>query len=216
MHIHSFFTTAALALTANAFLLPPGIADDVQAGQEKQAEKLHNAVDKVKAKAGEIVTQIVDHNSHNIKLDCASCPFALKTERDGHHEWTDGIESDLSLHFAVKDNHLTLNGDPFYPVTVQEMPGALHARQVPKASSDRKAYETGAYEQDLKLSYTLEFDTKADPEHDTLVEVTMSIIGIDGQMVKIDDVGIMVNKHKEDGAVSLPHIKQTFRSMLTS
>lgn len=188
MHLHTFLSTTALVLTANAFLIPQEIADDVQAA---------------KAKAAEFIPQIVDHNSQSLKLDCVSCPFALKTERNGMHEWTNDVESDLIMHFAAKDNHLTLNGRPFYPVTVQEMPGLLFASQVKKASAPETAFER--YEKDLKLSYTLEFQDEKTEDGNTVVGIMMTIIGLDGQMIKIDNVKIQAIKHA-DGSVSLPFL----------
>ena len=197
MYLPTLLSTAALALTANAFLIPPEIADKAQAVHHAGAEQLHKA----KAKAGEIVPQIVDHNSYDIKLDCASCPFALKSERSGVHEWTNDVESDLLMHFAAKDDQLTLNGKPFYPITPNKLPGLLYTPQVRKASEDGKGLE--GYDKDLKLSYTLEFETNAETEEDSLIDIKMTVLGIDGQMVKIDDVDIKVNKHKADGVVSI-------------
>jgi len=197
MHFSTFLSTTALVLTANAFLIPQEIADDVQAA---------------KAKASEFVPQIVDHNSQSLKLDCASCPFALKTERNGMHEWTNDVESDLIMHFAAKDNHLTLNGQPFYPVTMQDMPGLLFAPQVKKASSSDTAFE--GYEKDLKLSYTLEFQDEKTEDGNTVVGILMTILGLDGQMIKIDNLKIEAIKHA-DGSVSLPS-PQALRHPLTA
>jgi hypothetical protein len=188
MHFSTFLSTTALVLTANAFLIPQEIADDVQAA---------------KAKASEFVPQIVDHNSQSLKLDCASCPFALKTERNGVHEWTNDVESDLIMHFAAKDDHLTLNGKPFYPVTMQDLPGLLFAPQVKKASSSETGFER--YEKDLKLSYTLEFQDEKTEDGNTVVGILMTILGLDGQMIKIENLKIEAIKHA-DGSVSLPFL----------
>ena len=187
MHFTTFLSTTALALTANAFLIPQEIADDVQAA---------------KAKAAEFVPQIVDHNSQSVKLDCASCPFALKSERNGAHEWTNDVESDLIMHFAAKDSHLTLNGKPFYPVSIQEMPGLLFAPQIKKVSSPKTGFE--GYEKDLKLSYTLEFQGEKAEDGNTAVGMVMSILGIDGQMVRIDNVKIEAIKHADGSVCSNP------------
>lgn len=185
MHFSPFLSTAALVLTANAFLIPQEIADDVQAA---------------KARVANLVPQIVDYNSQSFKLNCASCPFALKTERNGMHEWTNDVESDLIMHFAAKDNHLALNGRPFYPVTMQDMPGLLFAPQVKKASASESGFE--GYEEDLKLSYTLEFQEEKTKDEGTVVGILMTILGIDGQMIKIDNIEIKAIKHA-DGSVSI-------------
>lgn len=184
MHFPTLLSTAALALTANAFLIPQEISDEVQAA---------------KAKAADLVPQIIEHNSQSVKLDCASCPFALKSERNGQHEWTNDVESDLIMHFAAKGNHLTLNGKPFYPVTMQEMPGLLYAPQTKKASQET-TFE--GYEKDLKLSYTLESQDGKTEDGNTVVGVIMTVLGIDGQMLKIDNVKVEAIKHA-DGSVSL-------------
>lgn len=210
MHIPTFLSTAALALTVNAFLIPPEIADEVQAAQHAKAGRLHNALEKAKAKAGEILPQVVDHNSYGLKLDCASCPFALKSERNGVHEWTNDVESDLLMHFAAKDDQLLFNGKPFYPITVDKMPGLLYVPQVRKASQSGKGLE--GYDKDLKLSYTLEFETKGETAEDSLIDIKITVLGIDGQMVKIDDVDIKVNKHKADGVLSILSVDTVARS----
>lgn len=188
MHFPTLLSTTALALTANAFLIPAEITDDVQAA---------------KAKAAEFVPQVLDrHNTQSLKLDCTSCPFALNTERHGAHEWANDVESDLVMHFTAKGDHLTLNGNPFYPVTVQDMPGLLYAPQVKKASS---ASSSEGYEKDLKLSYTLEFQDQKAEDGKTVVNIIMTILGIDGQMVRIDNIGIRAIKHA-DGTVRLPFL----------
>lgn len=198
MHFPTFLSVAALALTANAFLIPQEIADDVQAA---------------KAKVADLVPQIVDHNTQGFKLNCASCPFALKTERNGIHEWTNDVESDLVMNFAAKDNHLLLNGRPFYPVTMQDMPGLLFAPQVKKASASETGFE--GYEKDLKLSYTLEFQNEKTEDGNTVVDILMTILGLDGQMIKIENVEIKAVKHA-DGSVSCfpPHKPQTSTNRL--
>ena len=194
MHLTTFLSTTALALTANAFTsLSEEINADIQA-IEAQADN-----------ATKVVSRIVDHNSQGVKLDCASCPFALKSERNGAHEWTNDVESDLIMQFAAKDSHLTLNGKPFYPVSIQEMPGLLFAPQVKKISSPKTGFE--GYEKDLKLSYTLEFQGEKAEDGNTAVGMVMTILGIDGQMVRIDNVKIEAIKHADGSVCSNPPIE---------
>lgn len=180
MHFTTFLsTTASLALTANAFLIPQEIAEDVQAA---------------KAKAAEVVPSLFNHNSQSLDLDCSSCPFALTTERHGAREWKNGIESDLHMRFAAEQKHLTLNGEPFYPVTIQDLPGALHAAQT------KKGRDEGV---DVKLSYTLEMEHEKAADGNELVTVTMSVLGIENQMINVDNIEIKTIK-EADGSVGLP------------
>ena len=184
MHFNTFLSTATLALTANAFLLPAEIADEVQAAQ---------------AKAAHLVPSLLRPNSQSFTLDCSSCPFALKSERHGVHEWTNDVQSDLQMDFAVQNNHLTLNGKPFYPVTSKDLPGELLVHQTKKESESEKTLE--GYNGDLKLSYTLEIPQPVEVDGYQVATVTMSILGLDGEMVRVDDVKIKAIK-ATDGSVS--------------
>lgn len=186
MHLTNFLSTTALALTANAFLIPQEIADDVQAA---------------KSKAANVVPSLFDHTSQSShSLDCTSCPFALASERNGAHEWTNDVASTLEMDFATEDKHLTLNGKPFYPVTIEELPGELFVSQVPSNLSQSKLASEG-YQGDLKLSYTLEIPYPVEVDGHQLITVTMGILGLDGEMVKVDDVEIKAVK-EADGSVS--------------
>ena len=171
MHFTTFLSTATVALTANAFVLPAEIAE-VQAAKAKDA---------------------------NFALDCSSCPFALESERHGVHEWTNDVQSDLQMDFAVQNNHLTLNGNPFYPVTIKDLPGELFVHQTKKETESEKTLE--AYNGDLKLSYTLEIPQSEGVDGHQIATVILSILGLDGEMVRVDNVKIKAIK-AADGSVS--------------
>ena len=187
MHLTTFLSTATLALTVNAFLLPAEIADEVQAA---------------KAKAANLVPSLLTPNSKSLTLDCSSCPFALKSERHGVHEWTNDVQSDLQMDFAVQNNHLTLNDKPFYPVTIKDLPGELSAHQTKKETESEKTLE--GYNGDLKLSYTLEIPQPGEVDGHQVATVIMSILGLDGQMVRVDNIKIKAIK-AADGSVSHSH-----------
>ena len=183
MHITNFLSTATLALTANAFLIPLEIVDDLEA-----------------TKAANIVPSIVDHNTQTLSLDCSTCPFALASERHGAREWTNDVKSDLEMEFAADNKHLTMNGKTLYPVTINDLPGELSALQVEKGAGASKD------NLNLKLSYTLEIPQPQKVEDAELVTVIMNILALDGQMVKVDNVEVQALK-EADGSVSVsyPH-----------
>ena len=97
------------------------------------------------------------------------------------------------MRFAAEQKHLTLNGNPFYPVTIQDLPGALLAAQV------KKGRDEGVH---VKLSYTLEMEQQKAVDGNELVTITMSVLGIENQMIKVDNVEIKTIK-EADGSVSL-------------
>ena len=87
-------------------------------------------------------------NSQTINLDCSTCPFALSSKRDGSHEWTDDIESQLEMKFETEGKALKFNGVPFYPISNPILPPTLYVSQSKKDGqsssmvsmiSDRKA-----------------------------------------------------------------------------
>ena len=184
MHFTTVLSTT-LALTANAFLLPAEIADEVQAA---------------KAKVATLVPSLLT-TQQSLTLDCSSCPFALGSERHGVHEWITNVPSDLQLNFAAQNNHLTLNGKPFYPVTIKDLPGELFAHQIQKENDGEKRLES--YSRDLKLSYTLELPQPEEVDGHQVATIILSILGLDGEMVRVDDVKIKAIK-AADGSVKSP------------
>ena len=192
MHFTTLLSTSVLALTANAFLVPLEIAEDVQAA---------------KAKAANVIPSLFDHNTQSINLDCSSCPFALTSERNGAHEWTNDIKSDLHMSFTAERQHLFLNGKAFYPATIQDLPGALYAPQI------KKDVESGQGK-DVKLSYAVEIDHDMAVDGNELITVTMSILGIDTEMIKVDDIEIKTIK-EADGSVSISQ-SATFTDHITN
>ena len=198
MHFTTFLSTATLALTANAFLLPQEIADEVQAA---------------KAKAANLAPTLLTPIPQSVTLDCSSCPFALKSERHGVHEWTNDVQSVLLMDFAVQHNHLTLNGNPFYPVTIKDLPGELSVHQIKKETESEKALE--GYNGDLKLSYTLEIPQSEEVDGHQVVTVILSILGLDGEMVRVENVKVKAIK-AADGSVSHPNDNSSIYLPITS
>ncbi|KAL9596136.1 MAG: hypothetical protein Q9219_005997 [cf. Caloplaca sp. 3 TL-2023] len=168
--------SAGFALTANAFLLPPEITG------------------KVKATSDQVVPALINPQSRTVNLDCKGCPFALASQRNGRHEWTNAVESDLQLKFTAKNDKLKLNGVPFYPVTPPFAPAPLSVKQTKKSQDDATSSHEG-YDGDLRLSYSLEIGDKKKnfpiPGQDaTATEITFSILGLDNEVVQVDDIKI--------------------------
>ncbi|KAL8716380.1 MAG: hypothetical protein Q9220_000287 [cf. Caloplaca sp. 1 TL-2023] len=168
--------SAGLALTANAFLLPPEAANNLEAAKNNVAPHL------------------IDPQSRSIDLDCSDCPYALASQRNGHHEWTHDVKSDLRLKFTTEGNQLKLNGVPFYPVTQPFTPAPLSAKQIQKTVGDEVVSKQG-HDGDLALSYTVEFNKEKKsfpaPGQDAVVtEITFSVLGLDNEVVHVDDVKI--------------------------
>ena len=113
--------------------------------------------------------------------------------------WTDNVESDLQMEFAAQDKQLTLNGKPFYPATIKQLPGALYAPKTRKNSESDKTLKDS--QEGLKLSYTLEFEGQKAEDGNELTLVTMSVLGIENQMIRVDNVQIKAIK-EADGTVS--------------
>ena len=175
MHAPSLLS-AGFALAVNAFLLPPEAASKFEAAKEN------------------IVPTLVHPNSRSLALDCSNCPFALASQRNGHHEWTNAVNSDLHLHFTADDGRLKLNGVPFYPITPPFTPAPLTVKQTTKPEDVRDTSFQG-YQGDLGLSYSLEVgDSKKHlpiPGQDAIAtEITMSILGLDNEVVHVDDIKI--------------------------
>ena len=169
----------SLALSAQAFLIPgevdafskDGLSNNPPAPVSQQSEK-------------------------DLTLDCSSCPYALNSERHGGHEWTNDVESDLHLKIDSDGESLRLNGVSFYPIQ-GVIPPQLHVSQSKKDGED-PTFE--AYQGDLRLSYSLEYSEKKADDGNSLVTVVMSLMALDGQMIRIDDVEIKTIK-KADGKV---------------
>ena len=163
-------SVGVLALTANSFLIPGDLKDFSTEGS-----------DLAQILAGE----------KRVSVDCSSCPYALNSERDGRHEWTNDVASDLEMKLDSNGDSLRLNGNSFYPINVLAPPPPLHVSQIPKENKDTSPE---GFQGDLKMSYSLEFDEKKAEDGSSLVTVVMTILGLDGEMVKIDSVEVRAIK----------------------
>lgn len=179
MILPTLLSAGTLAVAAQAFLLPLEVVETAEVSKQ----------------LAPFVGQ-----SQEIDLDCSSCPFALESSRHGLHEWTSSPKSDLKLNFATGDGKLRLNGVPFYPINFPELPPVLSAKQVAKKDAEGMSTKVpNPYHGDLTLSYSLEVNdvkhfANPDEEEADVVSVVISIMGLDDQMVQVDDIHIKLLK----------------------
>ncbi|KAI4240161.1 MAG: hypothetical protein L6R40_005294 [Gallowayella cf. fulva] len=183
--------SAGFALTANAFLLPPGTANTLEAASNN------------------VAPNVIDPFSRSISLDCSDCPYALVSQRNGRHEWTNAVKSDLQLKFTSEHDKLKLNGVPFFPVTPPFTPAVLSAKQIRK--DEEKATSHEGYDGDLTLSYSLEINSEkksfpAPGQEATLTELTLSILGLDNEVVRVEDIKIK--------ALTIPDLQNTKHELI--
>lgn len=167
--------SAGFVLTANAFLLPPEVATT-----PNNAPKKH------------LISNLPQ--SRTITLDCSECPFALASQRNGRHEWTHSVKSDVELTFTTDNDKLKLNGVPVYPVLPPpSVPAPVLVKQI-KKSEDDEAMSHQGYEGDLTLSYSIEVhnmkSSSGAQQGITATEITFSILGLDNEVAHVDDIKI--------------------------
>ena len=147
---------------------------------------------------------LIGTHSRTVNLDCSTCPFALNSQRDGAHEWTDDVESVLEMKFETEGKALKFNGVPFYPISKPALPSALYVSQTKK---DGQSSNMEGYDGNLRLSYSMEYDEKKF-EDNILVTVLMTVMGLDGQMIKVENIEVTAIK-EQDGTVRL-HFNHPF------
>ena len=141
---------------------------------------------------------LIDTSTQSLNLDCSSCPFALSSQRNGAHEWTNDVESELDMKFESDSKALKFNGVPFYPLANPILPPTLFVSQSKK---DGQSSNMEGYDGNLRLSYSMEYDEKKFQEK-SLVTILMTVMGLDGQMINVDNIEVTAIK-EEDGTVSI-------------
>ena len=186
LSLSTILSAGAFAWTANAFLLPLEVVEDVSASRALAPFTLQ---------------------SHEVHLDCSGCPFALNSKRNGQHEWTSNVKSDLELKFSTTGDRISVNGVPFYPLVFPEVP-LLSVKQVEKEpEDDAKKWE--AYDGDLSMTYSISVNEEkhfANPgeEEADLVSIVFSVMGLDDQMITVDDIEIKVLKNSNSEVSPIP------------
>lgn len=176
MLLHSLFSAGALAVTANAFLLPLNhngpLPDDLS----------------------------IYSGSQKVVLDCSRCPYALQSEQNGKRDWKNDVPSDLEMELSVDKNSILFNGVPIYPITTPGLPPTLSVSQ--KAKGEAEEAEKGNVE-NLRMSYSLEMIQKPFDDGNTLLTMTMTIMALENEMIRIDDLEIKTIKDAQ-GNVRYP------------
>ena len=179
--------TTALALTANAFLVPLEMAE--------KATALTNAA-------------LLTHSrSQSLTLDCSTCPVAQKGSSKSAHSWIEnGPKTNLELNFTTEGKQLKINGHAFYPPTIVSMLRPVTVRQVPQSAED---VSDELFIGPLAISTSLEVVEKQFQEPAskpvTLVELTIQVIGLDDKMINVDSIHVKALK-QVDGQVRYPHL----------
>ncbi|KAL6718808.1 hypothetical protein ACLMJK_003042 [Lecanora helva] len=181
MILSSLLSAGAFGLAAQAFLVLPET----------------NSLPEIEDKA----PTALDTSSKTINVDCSTCPYALKSQRNGAHEWTGQVASELELNFASADNTLKLNDVIFYPLQNPTLPPRLTVAQRKK---DGEVSTMEGLDGRLGLSYSMEYNEKKFKEN-SLVTIVMTIMGLEGQMIKVDNVEIKAIK-EADGKLHLHSI----------
>lgn len=196
MLLPTLLSAGALALTANAFLLPLELVEKV---------------DGLETLSGDIPDSLVQ----TIRLDCSTCPFALDSVRKGRHEWATKVSNELELNFSSENGRVSLNGKPFYPISNPPLPPILSAKQIQKVG-DASVKKWEGYHEDLTLSYSLEIENKKHFSKDkaNLLSIVFTIMGLDGEMVNVDDIEILViETENKVNPASLPTFKFQINSI---
>lgn len=190
MLLPTLLSAGALALTANAFLVPFEIVEKVH-----HPETLSGGVPRVPDEVSQSLRgfQLTRPESQTVRLDCSTCPFALNSDRKGRHEWATNVKSELELKFSSENGRLSLNGKPFFPISNPPLPPILSAKQIQK-ESDAAVKKWKGLHGDVTLSYSLEIENKKHFNADkaNVLSIIFTIMGLDGEMVNVDDIEIVV------------------------
>lgn len=201
MLLPTLLSAGALALTANAFLVPFEIAEEVHHLEALGGDFPDFPNEVAQSLKGFKVTR---PEFQTVRLDCSTCPFALNSDRKGRHEWATNVNNELELKFSNENGKLCMNGKPFYPISNLLLPPILSAKQIQK-ESDTSAKKWEGYHEDLTLSYSLEIENKKQFNTDkaNLLSIVFTIMGLDGEMVNVDDIEILIIETENDVSLAL-------------
>ena len=102
------------------------------------------------------------------------------------------------MKFETEGKALKFNGVPFYPISNLPLSPTLYVSQSKK---DGQSSNMEGYDGNLRLSYSMEYDEKKF-EDNSLVTILMTVMGLDGQMIKVDNIEVTAIK-EQDATVSL-------------
>ena len=146
-------------------------------------------------------SSLLQNAEQTINVDCSSCPYA-SSGKDGI-EWTQDVQSDLEMKFSTDGPSLLLNDVVFYPLNLDLPPPQLHLRQKKKEGEDSTVE---GYDGDLRLSYSLEYDEQEADDGNSVVTVTMTVMSLDAQFVRVDDIKIKTIKDTNGNVSHHPNV----------
>ena len=181
MRFSTLFPSAALALTANAFLVPLEVSKHVEINEDSLLPGAHE---------------------QTVKLDCPACPIALESDGPVPQEWKTAAvgqsqpSSKLELTFAAGHDGVTLNGVPIYPPNLRS--GAIVRAKQTTSEESIRPYGSG-----VPLSTSVEVrPVEAIVGSDGVMKVhpvSIDILGLADHVVRTDTVRVLVveGKHGE-------------------
>ena len=200
MFLPTLLTTSAFALAASAFLIPAEVANAAIEAKKAVDTPVVNDIDPTNLNLTDIA----------LGLPCTNCPYALASERNGKHEWINGVPNALLLILNTENKHLTLNNVPVYPFTkdITAPPSAKQVKQADAAEVAALDKQFGqGYHGELTLSYSFEV-MQVKPAEATeikVLEAKFQVLAIDSEMVEVPVVIIQVHK-QPDGEVGFPSL----------
>ena len=173
MRLLNLFSSATLALTANAFLVPLEVSN------------------KVAVEDGSLVPGA---QKQTINLDCPGCPIALEADNPVPQVWKLSSpdyqpSSKLVLDFVVEGGQVKLNGLPIFPPGPQGGLG-LRAKQTTSEESVKP------YQQGVPLSTSIEIQpVEGIVAKDGVMKIhpiSIEILGLSDHVVHVDTVRVLI------------------------
>ncbi|GAB7351520.1 hypothetical protein MBLNU459_g2161t1 [Dothideomycetes sp. NU459] len=162
---------AALALGANAFLLPPGVNS---------------------ASSSDIA---IDPQSQAIKIPCPGCVFpakeakATETEEGDGLFWAQGSANDVIFNFTITDDKktLNLNGWQVYPVTMEQgRPPTLDQVSATASLADAKEHPEQKTALEISGASIMVDEEHVSPTGDKIVRIVYQVMSVEGQPMHLD------------------------------
>lgn len=177
---------AATALTAQALLLPPGIA----------------------SASSPVAALTIDTTTQAIKLPCAECAFSIprveSTEAEDVDDmfWIQGGANDLLLNFTLSEDaqSLSIDGYPLFQSAIAaEVANSIprpRVAQVASSVSIAEASDSNANSRLLRVSEdTVFIGEEALPENTgSIVRLTYQVLAVEGQAVSVDGARVVMIK----------------------
>jgi len=182
MILPTFLSTCALALTANALLVPPHIETADLAIADKEfwdgAEPI-----------------MVSDSKKVIALECKSCPAAVGNT-DGHpSKWIDGLKTALQIEFAVDGKQLMLNGLPIYPSTMQTIAQPLEVDQIYASDEDRTTEKL--FDGHIPISTSIEIHQQVEMPISNaplgvpgMRRISIEVVGLADKVIHVDTIEV--------------------------